>query len=290
MADSSPVVSLVVSTKGRQHQLVRLLDSLDGQSFKAFEVIIVDQNVGTLVARLLKKKRNFPIRHFHTPSETGLSRGRNRGIAEAKGELLLFPDDDCWYPDSFIERGVRTMRELNLDALTGRPTNEKGEAVQGRFETEAQWITPNNVWTTQIEWAAFWRRDLLVELAGYDELIGVGAPSPWQSAEGQDLMLRVLKKSTRCWYDPSIVAYDAGVDRRRADSATIAKARAYGRGMGYVLRKQGLGKRTSFYLFSRAIGGAMLAAATGRRRLAKFHVATAFGRLEGIVGRCLGPS
>ncbi len=287
MADRSPVVSLVVSTKGRQHQLVQLLDSLDRQTFKDFELIIVEQNEKGLVAPLLKKQRKFAIRHIHTPSEQGLSRGRNRGIAEARGEVLLFPDDDCWYPKRFIEDGLRIMFERKLDALTGRPTNEKGEPIQGRFETEAQWITPTNVWTTQIEWDAFWRRDLLIELAGYDEVIGVGAPSPWQSAEGQDLMLRALKKGARCWYDPSINAHDAGVDRRRADAATIAKARAYGRGMGYVLRKQRLGAGVSTYLFSRAIGGAMVAAITGRRRLALFHAATALGRLEGIVGRCL---
>jgi glycosyltransferase involved in cell wall biosynthesis len=287
VVDRSPVVSLVVSTKGRQHQLVQLLDSLDRQTFKDFELIIVEQNEKGLVAPLLKKKRTFPIFHIHTPSAQGLSRGRNRGIAEARGEVLLFPDDDCWYPAPFIESGLRIMFERKLDALTGRPTNEKGEPIQGRFESEAQWITPTNVWTTQIEWAAFWRRDLLIALAGYDEVIGVGAQSPWQSAEGQDLMLRALKNGARCWYDPSINAHDAGVDRRRADAATIARARAYGRGMGYVLRKQRLGIGVSSYLFSRAIGGAIVAAITGRRRLAMFHAATALGRLEGILGRCL---
>ncbi len=287
MVDSVPVVSLIVSTKGRQHQLVQLLDSLDRQTFKDFELIIVEQNAKSLLAQVLKKKRKFPIRHIHTPLEQGLSRGRNRGIAEARGEVLVVPDDDCWYPASFIERGLKVMREMNLDALTGRPTNEMGEPIQGRFETEAQWITPTNVWTTQIEWAAFWRRDLLIALAGYDEVIGVGAPSPWQSAEGQDLMLRALKTGARCWYDPSINAHDAGVDRRRADAATIARARAYGRGMGYVLRKQRLGIGVSAYLFSRALGGAIVAGLTGRRRLAMFHAATALGRLEGIVGRCL---
>jgi glycosyltransferase involved in cell wall biosynthesis len=285
--DSSPIVSLIVSTRGRQHQLVELLDSLDRQSFKDFELIIVEQNAESIVGSLLtRKKRKFPIRHLHTGGERGLSRGRNRGLTEAVGEILVFPDDDCWYPPHFLEQGLKMMREQNLDALTGRPTNEKGEPIQGRFESHAQWITTKNVWTTQIEWAALWRRDLLLDLAGYDEVVGVGAPSPWQSAEGQDLMIRALKKGARCWYEPSLNAHDAGVDRRHADSATIAKARAYGRGMGYVLRKQQFGLGVSLYMLSRAIGGALLAAVRGRRRLAKFHGATAVGRLEGIMGRC----
>lgn len=284
--DPSVACSLIVSTKGRQHQLVQLLDSLERQTRKDFELIIVEQNRTSLLTNVLQIPRSFPIIHIHTPQEQGLSRGRNRGIEESRAEVLLFPDDDCWYSPDFVKRGLGIINERRLDALTGRPTNERGEPINGRFEPSPQWINTANVWTTQIEWAAFWRRDLLLRLAGYDELIGVGAPSPWQSAEGQDLMLRALKTGARCFYDPSLQAHDAGVDRRHADQATIARARAYGRGMGYVLRKQRLGLLTSLYLTSRSLGGILLAALQGRMRLAHFHSATALGRFEGITGRC----
>jgi glycosyltransferase involved in cell wall biosynthesis len=286
--DNSPAVSLIVSTKGRQYQLAQLLNSLDRQSCQDFELIIVEQNAQSLVAPLLETAWCFPIRHLHTPDEQGASRGRNVGLAQAQAEFVLFPDDDCWYPATFLERGLELLRDRSLDALTGRPTNEDGRPIHGRFERDAQWITRANVWTTQIEWIAFWRRQLLLDLGGYDQLIGVGAESPWQSAEGQDLMLRALNRGARCTYDPSLNAHDAGADRRCADSAMIAKARAYGRGMGYVMRKHRLGIGPSSYFLSRAIGGSIVAAARGRLPVAQFHAATALGRLEGIFGWCLG--
>jgi len=287
--DSNPAVSLIVSTLGRQQEIAKLLDSLRCQTELDFELIVVDQNPEPVIAPIVQGARvcPFPIQYLHTPGEKGLSRGRNRGLAVAAGEYVLFPDDDCWYPTNFLERGLRELRERRLDALTGRPTSEDGQPILGRFERAAQWICRSNVWTTQIEWIAFWRRDLLERLAGYDEMIGIGASSPWQSAEGQDLMLRALAAGARCWYDPELNAHDQSIDRRNPDSPFIVKARAYGRGMGYVMRKHRVGYRTSLYYLSRAVGGSLLAAVSRELPLARYHAATALGRLEGIVGKCL---
>jgi hypothetical protein len=175
-----------------------------------------------------------------------------------------------------------------LDALTGRPTDERGQTIDGRYETRAQTITRANVWTTQIEWLAFWRRELLIQVGGFDEQVGVGATTPWQSAEGQDLMLRALAAGARCWYDPTLNGHDAGLDRHHADDAFITRARKYGRGMGFVMRKHRLGLGTPARFLVRSIGGAVLAAARGRLPLAKFYAATALGRAEGLCGCCFG--
>jgi glycosyltransferase involved in cell wall biosynthesis len=288
LMNNSPALSVIVSTLGRHQELAGLLRSLRGQSSQDFELILVDQNPQPGLAALVEDEplSPFPTRYLHTPDEKGLSRGRNRGLAVASGEFVVFPDDDCWYPANFIELGIRKLRDGPWDALTGRPTGEDGKPIHGRFEARAQQITRSNVWTTQIEWIAFWRRDLLVRLGGFDELIGLGAASPWQSAEGQDLMLRALAAGARCWYDPDLNAHDKGFDRRQADAAFVAKARAYGRGLGHVMRKHRVGYRTSLYYLSRSVGGSIIAAISRELPLARFHAATAVGRLEGILGKC----
>jgi glycosyltransferase involved in cell wall biosynthesis len=274
-----------VSTKSRSSQLLRLLESLAAQTRNDFELIVVEQNEISLVADMLKGPWNFPINYIHSPNEQGVSRGRNRGLREARADIVLFPDDDCWYPANFMARGLQSMQEQGLDALTGRPTDAEGHTIDGRFETKAHWITKSTVWTTQIEWLAFWRTDLLRRLGGFDESVGVGATTPWQSAEGQELMLRALKAGAHCWYDPDLNAHDAGVDRLHADASTIAKARSYGRGMGYVLRKERLARK-SFYYLARSAGGVVAAAARGQLRLSRYHAATLMGRAEGLMGIC----
>jgi glycosyltransferase involved in cell wall biosynthesis len=284
----SPELSVVVSTLGRNHELANLLKSLRSQSEQDFELIVVDQNAEPITAPVVQDARlsSFPVKYLHTPDEKGLSRGRNRGLAVAAGEYVLFPDDDCWYPADFFELGIRQLRTGGWDALTGRPTSEDGRPIHGRFEATAQQISRSNVWTTQIEWIAFWRRDLLERLGGYDEMIGLGAASPWQSAEGQDLMLRALAAGALCWYDPDLNAHDKGFDRRDADAAFVARARAYGRGLGHVMRKHRVGLPTSVYYLSRSVGGSLIAAVSRELPLARFHAATAVGRLEGLLGKC----
>jgi glycosyltransferase involved in cell wall biosynthesis len=286
--DASPALSVVVSTLGRQVELASLLRSLQHQSDPDFELIVVDQNPEPIIAALVRDARlsSFPVKYLHTPDEKGLSRGRNRGLGLARGEYALFADDDCWYPPDFIELGLRELRERKLDVLTGRPTSEDGKPILGRFEEAAQWIDRRNAWTTQIEWIVFWRRDLLERMAGFDEMIGIGASSPWQSAEGQDLMFRALAAGARCWYDPGLNAHDRGFDRRNADAAAVVKARAYGRGMGHVMRKHRVGYGTQLYYLSRAVGGSVIAALSRELPLARYHAATAIGRLEGLMGKC----
>jgi len=41
--------------------------------------------------------------------------------------------------------------------------------------------------------------------------IGVGASTPWQSCEGQDIMLRALANRLKGYYDPSIYGYHANI-------------------------------------------------------------------------------
>src|SRR5271166_4064415 len=83
------MISLVVVTLNRVSELERLFASLDKQSYKDFEVILVDQNP------------DLDIRHLR--SGRGLSRGRNVGLPFAKGDIICFPDDDCWYPEDLLE-------------------------------------------------------------------------------------------------------------------------------------------------------------------------------------------
>src|SRR5271166_3162469 len=95
------MVSLIVATVNRVAELDRLLTSLDRQTYKEFEVIVVDQNPNDRLVPLLAKHPRLSIKHLRC--ERGLSRARNAGLQVAKGEIVAIPDDDCWYPDRLLE-------------------------------------------------------------------------------------------------------------------------------------------------------------------------------------------
>lgn len=284
-ADKRPAFSLVVSTLGRCETILALLASLQAQSFQDFEVIIIDQNDDDrLEAALADSRSSLNLRHIRTPGERGLSRGRNRGWRAATGDLVLFPDDDCWYPADFLSRIAASMASPDIDVLAGRAADEDGRSINGRYATTRQEITRANIWTTQIEWVVTFRRAVLEQVGGYDEDIGVGASSAWQSGEGQDIMLRVLAAGFRCVFDPSIVGHHAELNVTEPDRAMCDKGRQYGRGMGHVLRKHRFGLLSKMNWLMRPLAGAILYLPRNARR-SHYYASVCIGRVEGIVGK-----
>ena len=92
--------SLIVATLNRVNELDQLLASLERQTCRDFDVIVIDQNADNRLQPVLQRHSRLSIEHLR--SEKGLSRARNVGLNVAKGDIISFPDDDCWYPDDLL--------------------------------------------------------------------------------------------------------------------------------------------------------------------------------------------
>ncbi len=275
----SPVMSLIVATKGRSAPFRDLFGSLEAQTFRDFEVIVVDQNADGRIGSPDREGWGFPLLHLRTPHESGASRGRNAGFARARGSIILFPDDDCWYDAGFLADAMRRMTELGADVLSGRAADAAGRDINGRYMQARTTITRDNVWTAGIEWVIFFKREVFETLGGFDPGIGIGAETPWQSCEAQDIMLRALETGLHCVFDPAVYGHHAELDIR--SPAMLRKGRAYARGFGYVLRRHRYPLRqVADWLLRPAIRG-ILAILKGDRTLAAYYGNVLAGRLEG---------
>jgi glycosyltransferase involved in cell wall biosynthesis len=101
MKNHEPFFSIIIPTYNRASLLPRALDSLRMQSFRNFEVLIVDDgstdNTRHVVTALQTENPN--LRYFYKENEER-SIARNFGIAQAKGAYIGFLDsDDLIYPD-----------------------------------------------------------------------------------------------------------------------------------------------------------------------------------------------
>lgn len=249
-----------------------------------FEVIVVDQNEHDLLKPVLDEGLwPFPVRHIRTPGERGISRGRNHGWPRAQGDTILFPDDDCWYPPDLMERGVALMDRLSANILGGRAIDQDGRPINGRYASRATAITRDNAFITQIEWMVFFRKSALEKLGGYDEDIGVGSGTPWQSCEGPDIVLRALDLGLRPYFDPSIGGHHNELDIVTPDEAMQRKGRAYGRGLGFVLRKHGFSPFHAGYWTSRAALNAARSLLRADMNQGRYYANVAMGRLEGYL-------
>ncbi|MEI9915741.1 MAG: glycosyltransferase family A protein [Methylovirgula sp.] len=151
-------ISLVVSTLGREAPLFKLFESLSGQTNHNFEVVIVDQNGDDRLAALVGCPWPFNVTWIREPNIRGLSRARNIGWRAARGQILLFPDDDCWYPSWLLAKGEELMDSLNSDIVTGRAADELGRDINGRFAQLPHRIDRRNVWVSGIEWMMLFKK------------------------------------------------------------------------------------------------------------------------------------
>jgi glycosyltransferase involved in cell wall biosynthesis len=284
MSSNEVKISLVVATLGRTAELNKLFDSLARQDRSDFEVIIVDQNTDDRLVPLCSGNWPFQVARIHTPNARGLSRARNVGWKVARSELVIFPDDDCWYPPWLLSRGMELLSASKADVVTGRAADEAGHNINGRYSPVPHTVTRANVWISGIEWVMLFKKSALLAVDGFDEDVGVGASTPWQACEGQDILLRVLDKGFTCRFDPSFFGHHARFDEIPIKTMQ-AKGRAYARGLGYVLRVHRYGYLAAANWIGRPLVKLLLSAAKGDFDACRYLFNVALGRLEGYAGR-----
>jgi glycosyltransferase involved in cell wall biosynthesis len=234
------LVSLITCTLGRKDKLERLLQSLLQQNREQFELILIDQNPpGFLTDVVAPYLQYFSIVHVHTAK--GLSLGRNAGLRIAKGDLVAFPDDDCWYPPQTIQHVMELFAQQPKLAFVTGCTRDASDipSLSPSLEYRVA-ISRANYLNCGNSNSIFARLQAVRELGGFDERLGVGATTPFQSGEESDLVLSAIKAQMQLAYFPELVVHhDQVVSSSR--SSYVSRARQYGAGYGALLHKHQFG-------------------------------------------------
>ena len=122
MNQANPIMtvdlSLVLCTYGRTEDVDNFLKSISTQTLKPSEIIIIDQNENDILSDLINKWRQQLNLIHKRVGFKGASKSRNFGATEAKSSLIAFPDDDCLYPPSTIEKIVELFEtHKNVDTI-----------------------------------------------------------------------------------------------------------------------------------------------------------------------------
>lgn len=108
MPDKSALVSAVIPAYNAAPFLREAIESVLAQSYPSMECIVVDDGSTDWTAEIA---RGFGDRvRLITQDNSGVSAARNRGVAEARGDLVAFLDADDRWVSTKIERQVEVLR------------------------------------------------------------------------------------------------------------------------------------------------------------------------------------
>ncbi|MBZ0198492.1 MAG: glycosyltransferase, partial [Ignavibacteriaceae bacterium] len=98
--NKTPMVSVIIPTFNRPQLLNEALSSLTYQTFKDFEVVVINNGNISVKSIISHFEQKISVRLLNSTIKGSVSKAKNQGLKEAKGKYIAYLDDDDWYhPD-----------------------------------------------------------------------------------------------------------------------------------------------------------------------------------------------
>ena len=239
---SRPRLSVIVCTRNRGVRLNRFLDQMRQLVSPpgGWELVLVDNasSDGTpAVIEGFTRQAPMSCHHVHAP-QCGLARARNVGLAAARGEILVFTDDDCYPSPDYLCSIAKVFDECAPAFIGGRvvlhdPT-DAAVTVRDFAEPfdipEYSYVSSSFIAGANMAIA----RHVFEDIGGFDPHLGAGTPS--MAGEDIDIVARAVWAGWSGRYDPRpVVAHDHG---RKPGRAAVRQSRGYDYGRGAYLAKR----------------------------------------------------
>lgn len=230
------MISLITATLNRIEEFERLLQSLEKQTFKNFELIVVDQNFNNELEILIDKYRNKVTIKYIKSDTKGLSHNRNIGLKYAEGDIIGFPDDDCYYDNNLLFEVSNTFNNRNPKVVLV-PVHD---ITANRLFIKAD---NGKIWKKKIIKSAISFNFFIKNASNkdFDENLGVGAE--FGSGEETDFLWNNMNK-----VDYGLFTSSTLVHHPMGKMNNHIKAYKYGLGFGAMYYKE-IFKRKNYTFF-----------------------------------------
>jgi glycosyltransferase involved in cell wall biosynthesis len=233
MAADRPLVSVVIPAYNREQTILRAVGSVLSQDYAKLEVIVVDDGSSDNTSAVVEGIADPRVR-LVVQANAGVSAARNRGIAEARGELVAFLDsDDEWLPGKlsaqvalFRYGGPRLGLVYSGFEQVGADGRPELHEARHRGWIYRDLLARNVV--TGCGSTAVFRREALAVVGGFD----TGVPAN----EDYDLVLRVARFfEADCVPTPAARYHDGAATADPAGPARVSRNLAANRASRAIL-------------------------------------------------------
>ena len=211
-------ISIITITFNSATTLQRALDSVQQQTYKDIEHVIVDgaSTDGTkdLIAAYAGKHKN--VRWISEPDD-GIYNALNKGIALATGDVIGFlHSDDVFASPDVITQIAAALEQNKVDVVYGDLQYCRGEKVVRRWKSNAYdprslkfgWMPPHPT--------VYVRREVYERVGKYDEWFRISAD--------YDMMIRIFQAGCSSYYIPSVlVCMETGGASNKNAKARLSK-------------------------------------------------------------------
>lgn len=193
---SRPAISVCVPTRNRPAHITACVQTIlatDG----FLELIVVDQSDDDATERALAAIQDRRLHYVRTPTR-GVTRGRNIGIEQSRGDIVAYTDDDCRVRADWARRIADVFAsDPRAAVVCGRvevPEDIRHLGYAEGFEpTEREWLGRypplGRDWGITANFSI--RRSALERIGLFDPILGAGAPL--RSGGEPDFLFRVLR-------------------------------------------------------------------------------------------------
>lgn len=115
----NPKYSVVIPVYNRPDEVDELLQSLCGQTYQNFEVVVVEDGSAIPCKQVVEKYAEMLDVHYFEKPNSGPGQTRNYAAERSRGEYLLILDSDCILPETYLAAVEAELLREPADAFGG---------------------------------------------------------------------------------------------------------------------------------------------------------------------------
>ncbi len=203
MSEQSVSISVVIPAYNAAATIEECLLSLGEQTIPRaeYEVIVVDDGSTDQTGEVARRHGASVLKQ----PNSGPAAARNRGIAAARGDIVLFTDADCAPAPDWIEQMAAPLSDQRIVGVKGIYRTRQRSLAARFIQLEYQDRYDHTARSEYVDfidtYAACYRRQVLVESGGFDTSF------PLASTEDQELSFRLAEAGHKMVFNPRAIVY-----------------------------------------------------------------------------------
>lgn len=118
MIDSNPLISIIVLVYNVQDYVGKCIDSLVNQTYQNVEIILVDDGSTDKSKEICQRyESKYSSVIYHRQKNGGRSSARNKGLALAHGQFIMFVDSDDYVDRNYCSSAINNQRRFDSDVV-----------------------------------------------------------------------------------------------------------------------------------------------------------------------------